>query len=39
METLANVTACEWDFEDDCFNEISDSAKDFVEKLLAPREK
>ncbi|XP_077997324.1 muscle M-line assembly protein unc-89-like [Glandiceps talaboti] len=33
-ETLTNVTIAEWDFEDEAFDEISDDAKDFIEKLL-----
>lgn len=39
QETLSNVTGCEWDFDDECFNEISNDAKDFLEKLLVPRER
>ena len=34
METMANVTRAEWDFEDESFDEISDDAKDFISKLL-----
>lgn len=34
METMANVTRSEWDFEDESFDTISDDAKDFIEKLL-----
>ncbi|XP_028405202.1 myosin light chain kinase, smooth muscle-like [Dendronephthya gigantea] len=33
-ETLSYVTAAEYDFEDEAFNEISSEAKDFIEKLL-----
>ena len=33
-ETLANVTAAEYDFDDRTFNDISSEAKDFIEKLL-----
>ncbi|KAJ7383694.1 hypothetical protein OS493_026224 [Desmophyllum pertusum] len=33
-ETLANVTAVEWDFEDESFDVISDEAKDFIAQLL-----
>ena len=33
-ETLANVTAAEWDFEDESFDVISDEAKDFIAQLL-----
>ncbi|NP_001161592.1 myosin light chain kinase-like protein [Saccoglossus kowalevskii] len=40
-ETICNVTTAEWDFEDESFDEISDAAKDFIEKLLVldPRER
>ncbi|CAK6974033.1 myosin light chain kinase%2C smooth muscle [Scomber scombrus] len=33
-ETLSNVTSATWDFEDDAFDEISDTAKDFIDNLL-----
>ena len=33
-ETLANVTAVEWDFEDESFDVISDDAKDFIAQLM-----
>jgi len=33
-ETLANVTSAEWDFEVEEFDEISDTAKNFIEYLL-----
>ena len=33
-ETLNNVTAAEWDFDDEAFDDISDEAKEFIEKLL-----
>ncbi|XP_061826845.2 myosin light chain kinase, smooth muscle-like [Nerophis lumbriciformis] len=33
-ETLANVTSATWDFEDEAFDEISDTAKDFITQLL-----
>jgi len=36
-ETLANVTAVEWDFEDEAFDVISEFAKDFIKKLLVKR--
>ncbi|XP_070569690.1 myosin light chain kinase, smooth muscle-like isoform X2 [Ptychodera flava] len=36
-ETLTNVTVAEWDFEDEAFDEISDDAKHFIEKLLIKR--
>ncbi|RWS30208.1 myosin light chain kinase: smooth muscle-like protein [Leptotrombidium deliense] len=34
LETMANVTSGNWDFEDESFDVISDEAKDFIEKLL-----
>ncbi|NWZ86812.1 MYLK protein, partial [Poecile atricapillus] len=34
METLSNVTAAQWDFEDEIFSEISQQAKDFISQLL-----
>jgi myosin-light-chain kinase len=34
VETMANVTIAKYDFEDTCFDEISDDAKDFIEGLL-----
>ncbi|XP_064634593.1 myosin light chain kinase, smooth muscle-like isoform X2 [Lineus longissimus] len=34
METLGNVTACDWSFDFKEFEEISDTAKDFISKLL-----
>ncbi|GAV09499.1 hypothetical protein RvY_19031-2 [Ramazzottius varieornatus] len=36
-ETLSNVTNAEWDFEDECFDTISDDAKDFITNLLVKR--
>ncbi|XP_029446394.1 myosin light chain kinase family member 4 isoform X2 [Rhinatrema bivittatum] len=33
-ETLNNILACSWDFEDDAFHDISEEAKDFITKLL-----
>jgi myosin-light-chain kinase len=33
-ETLSYVTAAEYDFDDEAFEEISQEAKDFIEKLL-----
>ncbi|XP_072047878.1 myosin light chain kinase, smooth muscle-like [Amphiura filiformis] len=33
-ETLSNIQEGEWDFDDECFDEISDPAKDFIENLL-----
>ena len=34
LETMANVTIAEYDYEDEAFNNVSDQAKDFVDKLL-----
>lgn len=34
LETMANVTKAEYDFEDESFDNISDAAKDFISKLL-----
>lgn len=34
LETMANVTKAEYDFEDESFDNISDTAKDFISKLL-----
>lgn len=33
-ETLSNVTAVQWDFEDEAFDQISSDAKDFISHLL-----
>ncbi|XP_048590454.1 rootletin-like isoform X2 [Nematostella vectensis] len=33
-ETLSNVNMCEWDFDDESFDVISDQAKDFISSLL-----
>ncbi|XP_053200690.1 twitchin-like isoform X3 [Panonychus citri] len=34
IETLKNVKACDWDFDEDAFRNISSEAKDFIRKLL-----
>lgn len=34
LETMANVTRANYDFDDEAFDVISDEAKDFIEKLL-----
>ncbi|NWR81880.1 MYLK protein, partial [Centropus unirufus] len=34
LETLSNVTAARWDFEEETFSEISQQAKDFIAELL-----
>ncbi|XP_067148261.1 myosin light chain kinase family member 4 [Apteryx mantelli] len=33
-ETLNNILACSWNFEDEEFQDVSDEAKDFISKLL-----
>ncbi|RDD41019.1 Myosin light chain kinase, smooth muscle [Trichoplax sp. H2] len=33
-DTLSNVTACNWDFDDDIFDDISAEAKSFISSLL-----
>uniref|UniRef100_H2YJ43 Protein kinase domain-containing protein n=1 Tax=Ciona savignyi TaxID=51511 RepID=H2YJ43_CIOSA len=38
QETLSNVTACEVDFDDDSFEDVSEEAKDFICQLLSIRE-
>jgi hypothetical protein len=37
VETLRNVKACDWDFEDEAFGNTSDDAKDFIQKLLVKK--
>jgi serine/threonine protein kinase len=34
METLGNVTACDWSFDFKEFDQITDQAKDFISKSL-----
>ncbi|XP_049268269.1 LOW QUALITY PROTEIN: myosin light chain kinase, smooth muscle-like [Rhipicephalus sanguineus] len=34
LETMANVTRAEYDFDDESFDQISEEAKDFIAKLL-----
>lgn len=34
IETLKNVKACDWDFDEEAFREVSDEAKDFIRRLL-----
>ncbi|XP_015794090.1 twitchin-like [Tetranychus urticae] len=34
IETLKNIKACDWNFDEDAFRNISDEAKDFIRKLL-----
>ena len=33
-QTLVKVAKADWDFDDDCFEELSEDAKDFIEGLL-----
>lgn len=33
-DTLIKVAKADWDFDDDCFDELSEEAKDFIEDLL-----
>ena len=33
-ETFSNVTMAQYDFDEEEFEEISDDAKDFIDKLL-----
>ena len=34
LETMANVTGINWDFEDEAFDLITEEALDFISKLL-----
>ena len=34
LETMANVTIAEYDYEDEAFDNVSDIAKDFIDSLL-----
>ncbi|KAJ1136548.1 hypothetical protein NDU88_002963 [Pleurodeles waltl] len=34
METLRNITAAQWEFDEETFEEISDRSKDFISNLL-----
>ncbi|KAE8573900.1 Putative twitchin [Halyomorpha halys] len=34
VETLKNVKACEWDFDEDAFANVSEEGKDFIRRLL-----
>ena len=34
LETMANVTIAEYDYEDEAFSNISSDAKNFIDKLL-----
>ena len=32
--TLVKVAKADWDFDDECFDDLSDDARDFIEGLL-----
>lgn len=34
IETLKNVKACDWDFDEEAFRDVSDEGKDFIRRLL-----
>ena len=34
LETMANVTIAEYDYEDEAFDNVSKEAKDFIDRLL-----
>lgn len=34
IETMANVTISKYDFDDECFDDISYDAKEFIQQLL-----
>ena len=34
LETMANVTIAEYDYEDEAFDHVSEAAKDFIDRLL-----
>ncbi|GBP00364.1 Twitchin [Eumeta japonica] len=34
IETLKNVKACDWEFDEEAFQHVSDDAKDFIKRLL-----
>lgn len=34
VQTMANVTIAKYDFDDPCFDDVSDCGKDFIERLL-----
>ncbi len=34
LETMANVTIAEFDYEDEAFDNITDAAKDLIDNLL-----
>jgi len=34
IETLKNVKACDWDFDEEAFRDVSEEGKDFIRRLL-----
>ena len=34
VETLKNVKACDWEFDEEAFRSVSDESKDFIRRLL-----
>jgi serine/threonine protein kinase len=34
IQTLQNVKACDWDFDEEAFKNVSNEAKDFIKRLL-----
>lgn len=34
IETLKNVKACDWDFDEESFSNVSEEGKDFIRRLL-----
>ena len=39
LETMANVTIAEYDYEDEAFDNISEAARDFIDRLLVKDQK
>ena len=37
METYGNITACEYEFYEDGFENVSEDCKDFIRSLLQPK--
>lgn len=34
IETLKNVKACDWDFDEEAFRDVSEEGKEFIRRLL-----
>lgn len=34
IDTLKNVKACDWDFDEESFRNVSEEARDFIRRLL-----